>query len=223
MLTYSPCDLDLNKILTLLQDIIFKTSCNITKYLLVSEQGLKLHIHVYLQLDKKSDMKSPNFFDLVTDIINEEGKPIVFHGNYQSCKKPLETIDYLLKNVTSKESKNLLFSKSLSSFIDMNGRFCSLDESMLLLAEQGKVAEALDLLRTEDIKRYLKDRFILESLLRKHYVLKLGFQTKFSLKDFEIPEDFQKVLLSDDVSKGKKTLVIVGKPGSGKTQKVCLF
>jgi len=62
----------------------------------------------------------------------------------------------------------------------------SLDKSMLLLVEQGQIKEALDLLRVENIKKYLKEKFNLETILRKHFVSKLVFQNKCNLDYFTV-------------------------------------
>ena len=182
---------------------------------MVQEKGIKVHVHVYLSFDRKVDIKNKNFFDLK---FNDGNKKQIVHGNYISVKKPYEAIGYVLKNVDSKNPDILLYSPNMDRLINDSGQFTSLDESMLALAERGEIKEALELLRVEDVKRFLKDKFHLESLLRKHYLSKLGFETKFNLKDFVIPDCLQAVLDSPEIRNGFRTLFFVGGPGTGKSQ-----
>lgn len=218
LLTFSPCSMKICSVLAQIKLKLYNTSYNLEKYLIVSETGQKQHVHVLLQFDKKIDIRNERFFDLQKEGLFDKDNNSILHGNYISCKKPKDAIVYLLKNTTNKNPENILFSDNLNNLIHENGKYLPLDGAMLHLAEQGKIADALELLRVEDIKRYVKDRFSLENTLRKHYAVKLGFQTKFSFEDFHIPECLNRVLQSKDIKDGLKSLFMVGLPGTGKTQ-----
>lgn len=207
-LTYPNCNFKLEDV----KNYLFQPHCLgkyiIKDFLLVKENNQKdQHVHAFLKLSKKCDIKSGEILNL---FIEEKIKK----GNYQSAKNIDYTIQYLLKDIQNKyDTERILYSKDLNNKITNFGEFLSLDETMLYLARKGEIEEALDLCLKENPKRYLLERFNLEKLLKKHFLNELGFQTKFSLKDFVIPDSIR-----ESFEKSEKTLFVVGRSGIGKSQ-----
>ena len=177
---------NLNNILSILKAKFIP--CGIKDYLIVYENDS--HIHAYFSLLKKLDIKDRRFLDI------NKNETTIYHGNYQAVRKELSVIEYMLKNIDNKFDQNLiLFSKSLNKKITDIGNFMNIDEAMLYLAEQGKIKEALELLEHQDPKRFLYQRFNMEKLLRKHYMVAIGFTTKFSISDFNPPINLEKTIV----------------------------
>lgn len=87
-LTYPKCNLSRENVLMFMQD---KFKDNLKEYLIVQEvhKDGELHIHCYIQLNKKIDYNNPNCLDIID-----------FHGSYESMKNKQKTIEYLLKEDT---------------------------------------------------------------------------------------------------------------------------
>ena len=229
-LTYSQCEVPLSKVLEEIKIIL--SNYEVISYLLVREkhtEGLSLttnmsndntdstetlvdkgtHIHVYIETTKKMEIINPEKLDLYS------GKER-YHGNYQSAKNKEKVINYILKDVFDKNNENLLCSKDISSIIDERGAVLTYKDSMLKLAEEGKINEALELLKIHNIDQYIKSHASIRKSLTSLYIQKLGAVPRFSFKNFYVP---QKLLEAMSDSKDlQKTLVLVGAPGTGKSQ-----
>lgn len=68
----------------------------IEKYVISTEKHStgEEHLHVYLELDKKSNIENKNRLDL--EIEGKEGKEKK-HGNYQSCRSYNNVVNYIIK------------------------------------------------------------------------------------------------------------------------------
>lgn len=91
-------------------------------------------------------------------------------------------------------------------------------QSILRLAEQGKIKEALELYKIERPLEYIKNKKNLEKSLRSIIMEKLGCEIKFDYRDYIIPSGLKEIL--NDYNSGKmlnKTLVLIGPSGTGKT------
>ena len=213
-LTYAQCPLDLNLALDQLKHIT--SSYIIKEYILVREfhaEDGKPHIHAYLSLHKPFNTYSPNRLDL------KEGDNI-YHGKYESAKQPNKVIEYILKCVSDKNDPNVIFSNNLSNRIDLLGTFMSLGDSIIKLAREGKITEALNLYEREKPLDFVKSHKTLEKSLRELYLRESGFTAKFNLNQYIIPEDFK---LAMEALYNNKTLIIIGPPGTGKTQFISTF
>lgn len=206
-LTYPKCDLDLNDVLSLLKDILINYV--LKDYILVREyhEDNSSHIHAYLKCAKKFSTRDPNYLDLKTS-------DYTYHGNYQSAKKPNKVIQYILKDISHREDPNLIYSPSLNDRISELGIWLEFGEAIIKLAENGKVPAAMDLYKKERPLDFIKNKSRIEKSLQELHMSKLGFNMKFDYSKFIIPEELKTVI---DAYNDNKTLVIIGKPGIGKT------
>ena len=212
-LTYPNCNLSVGLALNLLK---FKLSNQIiVDYLLVSEPHSdgSLHLHVYLKLSKILNTYNPAYLDI--NIL-----PFRFHGNYEAAKFPNRVMEYMLKNIKDKNDPNLLFSPSLSDRIGSLGQFLSFEETILKLAREGNIQIALDMYEKERPLEFIKSHMSIERSLRQIYLKSKGFNTKFKFSDFILPDDLRVLLENFDPN---KTLILIGAPGTGKTQLILAF
>jgi len=214
-LTYPNCNLPLNEVLSQLK---IKCSNYIVKdYVIVREyhsDGTP-HIHVYLNLHKPLNTINPNYLDL-------KSGDILVHGRYESTKSPNNVIEYILKHVNDKFSENIIFSTDMSVRIDKIGTYTPVDVTILNLVESGDIKGALDLYKKEYPKLYLSNHQSLEKSFRQLYLKNIGFTSKFNFKDFNVPNNLM-ALLKDECgpdNKERKTLVLIGQPGTGKTEMI---
>lgn len=78
--------------------MITEDHSQIVDYIIASEKhkdGTD-HLHVYLKMNKKLNIKSQKFFDLLDpkDLDNPEE---VYHGNYQGCRSDMAVMNYVVK------------------------------------------------------------------------------------------------------------------------------
>lgn len=188
-LTYSKCNLLLSEILSQLKSIL--SSYIVKEYLLVREYHAsgEPHVHVYLKMLKKTNIYSQNFLDL-KDLSGE-----IFHGNYQSARKPNNIIEYMLKDISSRIDPNLLYSVGMSYLIGDLGNFKDFYESLIDLAEEGKVEEAMNFLRQNNPELYLKQGKKLENRLIDVYKDKvLKNQSDYTIENFYLSlETYKKI------------------------------
>jgi hypothetical protein len=212
-LTYPQCDISLEDTFNQLKMKL--STFIVSEYLLVHENHNDLsvnigkHIHVFIECKKKFQTTDEKFFDLV----NTEGK--VFHGNYQGCKKKNSTLEYLLKDVL--DINQTLVSKELRYKITQDGLMMGYHEALIELAEQGKIKEAMQLLKKEDPKGYVKSYDSIQQSLQSIFLEKVGIKKRFKLEDFVIPKE---ILENIEKNIQNKALYIKGESGTGKTQMI---
>jgi len=167
------------------------------------------HIHVFIITRKVTNILNEKYFDIKK---NDE----VFHPNIQPARKAGNVLKYILKFVTSKFDKNLIFSEGLSHRIDESATFMSIAESALKLAESGLISEALLLYKKEKPDFYLKNHMSLEKSFRRLFLKAKGAVAKFDYSKFTLPQDLTKDL--NLARTQNKSLFLLGEPGTGKTK-----
>jgi hypothetical protein len=180
-LTYSNCSLSLQKTVEQLKK---KLSSYIVQEWVVVQESHKSgepHIHVYLKTLKKTNILSSKFLDLQDDLGNN------YHGNYVCAKRKNSVIEYILKNIPSKNDPNLYYSSGMSNLIGELADYKTLSESLIILAEKGKILEAMLLLKQEDPDAYLKQGNKIEKRLIDIYKDQyLENQRVYDLENFHI-------------------------------------
>jgi hypothetical protein len=226
-LTYSRCDLDLNKAFALLKDKL--ESYDIKNYLLVRElhapeinsepnepNELKLenskseyHIHVYIKLKNKLDTKNINFLHL------EDGSEKVYKGHYLGAKNPDKVIEYCIKSLPNMDSPNVIADEYTRLFIS-NSRVLSYEEVMINLSEKGQIQQAMSVLREHSPIQYMKNHMTIERSLQNLYLKNKGFKQRYDLSSFSIPDQLVNTL--EICFLKKKTLWLKGDSNTGKSQ-----
>ena len=216
-LTYPRADLDVKEVLKQLK---YKLINQCIKDYCISKESHTdgtFHIHVYISLHKGVNTSNPKHFDLKDSDLK------AIHGRYQTAKKTSAVIEYILKSFSGKDGKdnpNLIYSKNISIRIDAWGAYLPLGESMISLAKEGNIDKALELYEKNRPLDYLKNHKALEKSLKALHWKETGFKSKFNYKDFIIPEGLKQILDNYDRT---KSLVLIGNPGTGKTQMVMAF
>ena len=226
-LTYPQFNLsvDLNIIFQILEQK-FETQ-EILNYLLVFENHVdnNRHLHIFLELKKRCNIISSKTLDF--KFIKLDKTIVEFHGEYECCRSKMATIQYLCKNFRSKDeienNPNILISKDILNLLSDNLQLITsknLYKICLDLAENGKVEDALKLLKEHDSKNYLRSHMRLEKSLRDHYIKSLGFSSKYNLNNFNISSKLKSLVLDRlfDKSDNRKCLYIYGNSGIGKTE-----
>jgi len=206
-LTYPKCSIELSNFLFLLKEKL--ASFIVKDYMLVKEnhEDGNPHIHAFIKCYKKAEIKNPNYLDIQYD-------SIVYHGNYQTAKKPNSIIEYLLKGITNKNDERLIFSPGMSNRIDELGVWLEFGKAIIKLAEEGNIPAAINMYKEERPIEFIKYKSRIEKSLQELHMSKLGFNMKFSYSQFIIPDEVKAVI---DAYNENKTLIIIGKPGIGKT------
>lgn len=212
LLTYNPCDLDLNNVLEQLkQRISFNTK--IVDFLIVRENNT--HVHCFISTSKRNQIICPNKLDLT--FLEADGKMINYHGNYQSVKNKSYAMEYLLKGIVDRnDTNNIIYSNTLENQITENGNFLCFDTQLIKMARNGQVEEAMALFEKAKPAEYLRQHRTMLTNLRSLMVQSMGYQLKFSLKNFNLPATLIPTILKS--FEDQKTVYLKGLPGSGKTQ-----
>jgi|JI71714B2RNA_FD_contig_21_2011546_length_1292_multi_8_in_0_out_0_2 hypothetical protein len=189
-LTYSNCSSKLETIISFLK--IKLSSYIVQDYIAVQEnhESGELHVHIFLKLLKKALIKSPTFLDFIDD----DGK--TYHGNYQTAKKRNSVIEYMLKDISVKTDPKLYYSPSMSNLIGEIANFKTLSESLIDLAEEGKIVEAMEFLKKEDPDMYLKQGNKLQKRLIDIYKDQyMKTQREYNIDKFYISSDVYESLI----------------------------
>lgn len=203
-LTYSKCELELETIIEILREKL--SSYIVKEWIIVREyhENGEPHVHVYLKTLKKAIIKSASFLDLKE----------IYHGNYQSARKSNSVIEYMLKSIPIKTDPNLYYSEGMSDLIGELANYKTLSESLLDLAENGDILEAMNFLRKEDPDMYLKQGTKIERRLIEIYKDKyLQNQSEYDMDKFYISIDMYKSIKEYMARKQKgenPVLAIVG-------------
>ena len=165
------------------------------------------HIHAWIKLTKKLDTTNSTLLDLY-------GKDKFFHGKYENAKKDKSSLEYVLKNIN--EGAPYLASESIQLRLSKEGTLKSIERTMIDLAKKGQIKEALDLLEKEKPREFLHRHKSLRNSLADIALIESGLaKPKFNLKDYHIDPDLLEILKNNPKN---KTIVIIGEPGTGKTQ-----
>lgn len=221
-LTYSRCNLDLNDVFKQLETAL--NTYGIKDYLIVKEkhsededssktayknESTEYHIHVYLNTLRKANITNAERLHL-------KSGGAVFKGNYQSSKKPLDTLNYCLKHNPDASKGEIIYSKDIGLRISKNGTIQCFETMIIQMAKMGNVEEAMAKLEIERPKDFLKNHMRIEKSLRDLRMKSLGAVSKYTALDFELPTDLENAI---DISiKENKTLIVSGSPGAGKSK-----
>lgn len=203
--TYPKCPIQPEKALEQLKVIFRKTfGKDILEYTITREQhkDLNFHLHCFFQLNSALRTRKDKAFSL------KKGDQH-FRGNYQGVLNKEAVLKYILKRPWGSP----LMSKNLNERF-RDSKLLSLEETMMLLAEEGHIQRALDLYRKEKPKKFLMNHDRIEKSLQKLYAKKVGLVTKFPISSFNVPKEMEEWFKDN---KGK-TLWVSGPSGVGKTQ-----
>lgn len=216
-LTYSQCGIKPIDAFSMLRK---KLPANIiVNFLIVQEHhadGLP-HLHILLSFNKRYDIRSARKLDLAE-----------FHGKYQVATRLGDLINYMAKSLTGDPLElanntrvygSELYVKKLHLAAQGLGtiRSGNMWPTLISLARQGKIQQALQVVELLDPKLYLTQHVRIEKSLRSLHVRSLGFKTRYNIKDFIIPKSLED-LLQHCLDDSKETLYIHGAPGTGKTE-----
>lgn len=152
------------------------------------------HLHAFLRLDRKVNIKNPRLFDLK----GEDGR--VYHTRIEGCRSPKKVKDYVKKDGDFIQSEGM---------VEPEGNYAA----AMALAKEGKVDEAKELLSDKEPK---------DSILRSSEISK-GLQAFAPTPEYKGPPHLAQFVVPDELDAavqmlGKKSLVISGPSGIGKTR-----
>ena len=153
LLTYSQCPISIESCFTALKQILKERGRKITDYALSTEkhQDGSSHIHAYIELSKRIDTKDMRVFD-----ISWEGK--VYHPNILKSKYKTACVEYILKDITDLNSTEFIVSKELKETLvieDDKIKVLSYHETLIALARNNRVEEAMQLLEKQEPGRFV--------------------------------------------------------------------
>lgn len=219
-LTYSNCSADLYTLLYFLEKKGHSLCINIDKYKLVYEKNTDndlFHVHVFIKYTSVCYVNCSTFLDI-------HG----YHGNYQGCKHVRHTLSYLSKTESiMARDYNIsgITSDNLDIYFSETGEVISLDSKLILLAQQGKVSEAIELLKEQSPTRYLHNYSKILANLNSIFIKdNISFvKSDHSMEDFIIPPFINdhftiiKKHIDNSIEDKPKPVFIFGSSGIGKT------
>lgn len=171
------------------------------------------HLHCYIELHKKCDIKNPEFLHL----LDTTGATV--KGNYQQVKKDTDVIQYILKDVDIKDiNDNSIISKNIRDRIcDIKGFEDDVHKSIIRLARKGEIDSALEMMEQHFPKEFMRSHMNIEKSLRALYLKNQGLVTRFDISNFMIPNELRDFLDSHQKNNFNKTIVLIGESNTGKT------
>ncbi len=217
-LTYPQCDMRMDDFEQEMKDKLKRYGIKEYLYVIEEHRDGKPHIHAYVELNKKSDIKNEN----TLDIEKEDEK---YHGNYAAARNHKSVIEYLMKDSKDSEDKEMVrVSNGIRIRLGKVNEYLDTDEAMIKLAAEGRINEAMELIKLENPKRFLKEGRNLERVLQDIFIKKEGIKKKFPIEAFTIPQRIQKAinLFKETYEVGEaRVFVIQGEPATGKTELAC--
>lgn len=202
-LTYPKCDIPKDQCLLLLKENVYYH--DFVKYCIAQEphQDGYPHLHVYLQYDRKLNIKSCRSFDMVY-------QDKTYHGKYEGCRSPKECLQYIVKHdkqpLTNIEDLDEVDQDAWQEFYDEPDP----DKAFQSIADKGKELVKLDV----QIQRVLKRK--------RDAISDVEYIPRYSSTMFN--ENLYISLWFDDnvgITKDRyQLLVITGPPCVGKTSYV---
>ena len=135
----------------------------IVQYVFVLEEDKgNTHAHVYIELDKKLDTRSPTFFDIVVDGHRTPGHVLrIKKTSAEHHYIGSDAIEYCLKyvyKIAPEDKEKFLISEGIKSILRRDGSVLSFNEAYIKkLEETQSVSETL-----EYVKQLQPDRFFIE-------------------------------------------------------------
>lgn len=191
-LTFPHCPLSKD---TILNELNSKLQGELLDYVISKElhSNGEPHIHIYLRLKRTKNIKNPHFYDILGH-----------HGKYQAVKSVKNVINYITK-----------YNDFITNLPILNGEILELKPYLINLVRHNKLQDALDTLKN------CQDPSIISSYSNwKSNLIKLHDDlypqltlSNYKLEDFNFPKE-----ILDWHKNPKKTLVVQGPTGVGKTQ-----
>ncbi len=128
-----------------------------------------VYAHIYIETLKKVNITNCERLHLKKD-----GK--IFKGNYQSTKDKEKILNYILKDINSKDDENLLISKDLEIRLNpLIAKYEDFDKTIIRLIKTGRINEALELYKKEQLKEYHRSHMSLKKSFRDLFIKSLVF------------------------------------------------
>jgi len=196
-LTYAQCPVALENVLVKLN-----SKLDIDKYIIAQEKHVDggLHIHAYLLLKKKINIRDPKFLDIQI-IDNREN--IIYHPKMEGCRSYKQVIKYVTKDgkyITNYEKT------ILDKIVNDGKKATEIYQEARKRAREGEIEEAMKLLEHQKTAR---DLTIHGSSIRRNLETLAPITRRPS-------HDISKFLLTFEWDKSK-TLILWGPTGTGKT------
>lgn len=181
---------------------------------LVKEKSGRVHLHILLIFNYKIDITNRDIFTIKFDV-NGHSKKVICVGNYQAARNKKNVINYCIKedknyytNLTqneliigSKEPHEIYY----DAYIDANRNIEKANQFLV------KILGADALLNIRKLQNNLK---IIHETYLKEQELKAIVASTQDHRNFNIPKKIENWLEKNK----KKTLFLLGKSGTGKTQ-----
>jgi hypothetical protein len=189
----------------------------IDSYFIVREKHEKdgNHIHAFIELDRKCNITRQDYLDLIESEIDGREKKI--HGNYQSAKNPEGLLRYLSKDTMVNEN-DFVISKDLASRLSKKKGMEDIDVATIRLAKEGRIEDAMDLIERYRPKSYARSHMSIERSFRDMYRKTKQIKPKYKANDFTVPQALEDFLNQQKENQYEKTIIIFGRPNTGKTQ-----
>jgi len=172
------------------------------------------HLHCYIALTRRCDIKNQDFLHLT----NEKGQ--IAKGNYQGAKDQNAIIQYVLKHIDLQKDNHLVvMSKGIESRISkIKGFEEDVNVSAIRLAREGQIEDAMMLMEKHFPREFLRSHVRLERTFRDLYRKTKQIKPKYKANDFRVPQALEDFLKQQKENQYEKTIVIFGRPNTGKTQ-----
>ena len=222
-LTYSQTNLSPKD---LLEGLKVKFEKNvITDYVISSEYHADQkgkHLHVFLEMEKKIDIRTNEFLHIKFN--KDTNTEFLVKGNYQGCKNKIQTINYILKDVFDTSDENqIIMSPNLRDVINDRGVFRNYESVMIEHAEEGRIDQAMRLLKMNSPSMYMRSHMSIEKSMRNLFLKSKGLKQKFSLDSFDVPSELSYLLGLIEVNELKESIWLKGDSSTGKTQFILSF
>jgi hypothetical protein len=207
---------------------------NIVNYALVKEEIVinfnnndistkSFKFYVVISLEKRIDITTNSFFDIKVNI-DEKTKTIKIIDCI-SLRSEKSSLIKITSHLISNEDFEL-YSLISPRYLEIINGFSknnniNLDTKLINLAENDFIKEAMDLLKKEDAKLFLRLGTVIENRLMDIHLQTLGMVRKYNFDSFQIPTQVQYALtLFERAMKleNVKGLIVHGAPKTGKTQ-----
>ncbi len=202
-LTYPKIEITREEALEQLKEKILPR--RIEKYVISTEKHTtgEEHVHVYLELDKKSNIENKNRLDL--EIEGKEGKEKK-HGNYQSCRSYNNVVNYIIKEGKTK----VLTNKDLDDL----GRDINIWKKLYESNKDDDIKETLNKIGEIAPKLMITDYpRVKKALIEMKNDNKVKGDIIYAEGSFKVPKK-----VKDFMEKPEKTLYLSGGSGIGKTE-----
>lgn len=152
-----------------------------------SEQTGEIHLHVYIELQRKIDIKRADSLDF--DIGEKK-----YHGHYRAVRRGTEgqVLRYVMKSFyLNEENQNYMLSPGLAERVSPDGEIMDTAPYLISLAKKGELKKALKFYEEQRPKEYLERG---EQVLRNLMAIRdreqiIEGESPYSLNTYDIPED----------------------------------